>query len=134
LLNSDPDAGRAIVGFDEWIAHEYARTGGFTMLVVLVAIGDLDVTPLRSTYLHVIGDEVEWGTLTRLFTSANVDWDGALFEPVSAVGGGPVADALAKVFLRALEARVGDDRLAMNTVHFFDKWGRRMKVEEVDQP
>jgi hypothetical protein len=133
LLNSDSDTGRAIVGFNEWVVHEYARTGGFTMLVVLVAIGDLDVTPLRSTYLHVIGDEVEWSALTQLFTSANVEWDGVLFEPVSAAGGGPVDDALAKIFLRTLEARIGDDRLAMNTGHFFDKWGRRMQVEEVDQ-
>ena len=31
-----------------------------------------------------------------------------------------------------LEERLDDDRLVLNEGHFFDKWGRRMKVEEVE--
>ncbi len=31
--------------------------------------------------------------------------------------------------LRALEDRVNEDRMVVNEGHFFDNWGRRMKVE-----
>jgi hypothetical protein len=33
--------------------------------------------------------------------------------------------------LRELEARLDEDRLVLNEGHFFDKWGRRLKIEEV---
>ena len=122
------------MAFDDWLAYEFSLTGGFTMLVVLVEIGAISVTPLRSTYLHVIGGDVDWIGISQLFASAQVNWDGALFETVSAVGGGPVIDPLARAHLRELEARIGDDRLAINNGHFFDKWGRRMRIDEVDSP
>lgn len=32
--------------------------------------------------------------------------------------------------LHELERRVVEDRLVINEGHFFDKWGRRLKVEE----
>ena len=45
--------------FDEWLATMVRQHGEFTVLVVLAQIGDRSVAPLCSTYLHVIGDEVD---------------------------------------------------------------------------
>ena len=35
--------------FDEWLVETFARTGPFTMLIVLVEIGETSATPLRRT-------------------------------------------------------------------------------------
>jgi hypothetical protein len=116
--------------FDEWIVTEYRRTEGFTALVVLLSIGNFEVVPLRSTYMHIIGDELTWLNLTELLRSAGVAWDGVLIMPLSDPDGGPVEDITARTELRALEKRVIEDRTVINEGHFFDKWGRRMKIEE----
>jgi hypothetical protein len=97
---------------------------------VLIGIDNLDVVPLRSTFFHVIGDDVNWAQLSHLLSSGAVAWDGVLLEPISAEEGGPVAEQTAQAALRALEKSVIEDRLAINRGHFFDKWGRRLKVEE----
>jgi hypothetical protein len=39
LSISDPTAGKT--DFDHWIADEFARTGAFTALAVLVEIGEI---------------------------------------------------------------------------------------------
>src|SRR5262249_53528648 len=114
-----------------WIVEEFAARGAFTVLVVLVGIGDRSVTPLSSTYLHVIGDEIDWMEITALFAGAGVSWDGASFFPVNAPGGGLLDDAAARSRLREVEARVKAERLALNEGFFFDRHGRRMMVEEV---
>lgn len=116
--------------FDDWIVDEYRRTEGFTALVVLLSIGNFEVLPLRSTFMHVIGDELTWLDLTELLRSAGVAWDGVLIVPVSDADGGPVEDIVARTELRTLEKRVIEDRTVINEGHFFDKWGRRMKIEE----
>jgi len=36
--------------------------------------------------------------------------------------------------LRALELRLDADPLVLNEGHFFDRWGRRMQVDEVSPP
>jgi hypothetical protein len=128
LSRSDPPGREAL--FDQWIAREYRRTGGFTALIVLIEIGELTVAPLKSTYAHVIGDDIDWAQLTGLLSGAGVAWDGVLIEALSAPSGGPVPDGDARAALRALERRIAEDRLAINRGHFFDRWGRRMKVEE----
>ncbi|PSC04021.1 hypothetical protein SLNSH_15535 [Alsobacter soli] len=117
--------------FDGWIKAAFAETGAFTALVLLVRIGRRKVTPLRSTFVHVIGDELDWGQIARLFSSAGVTWDGAAFFPECARQGGPLDSAAARLKLRMLETRVHDDRLVLNEGHFFDAWGRRMRVDEV---
>jgi len=120
--------------FDRWIADEFAKVGAFTTLVVLVDIGNTKVTPLCSTYFNVIGDEINWGELTVLFAGAGSDWDGASFFPVTTTHGGPVDNPTARLKLRELETRLDEDRLVLNEGHFFDKWGRRLKIDEVDIP
>lgn len=116
--------------FDDWIVDEYRRTEGFTALVVLLSIGNFEVLPLRSTFMHVIGDELTWLDLAELLRSAGVAWDGVLIVPVSDADGGPVEDIVARTELWTLEKRVIEDRTVINEGHFFDKWGRRMKIEE----
>jgi hypothetical protein len=118
--------------FGCWITEEFAATGSFTALIVLVEILGTKVTPLCSTYLNVIGDEVEWSDMTVLFAGAGAAWSGAAFFPVTGLDGGPVDNPTARIRLRELEARVGENRLVLNEGHFFDVWGRRMKIEEVE--
>lgn len=118
--------------FDPWVAAEFRKTGPFTAFAVLVQIAGGSVVQLCSTYFNVLGDEVDWGAITVLFASAGREWDGAAFFPHIAADGGPLDNSDARVELRWLEERLGDDRLVLNEGHFFDKWGRRMKIEEVD--
>jgi hypothetical protein len=117
--------------FNEWIVGEFGERGAFTALVVLVEIGGQSVTPLTSTYLNVIGADIDWLDILALFAGAGVCWDGASFFPVVAPEGGPLDDQAARVGLRAIEARVKAERLALNEGFFFDRQGRRMMVEEI---
>jgi hypothetical protein len=120
--------------FEPWLAHEFAATGAFTVLVILVEIAGTQVTPLCSTYCNVIGDEVAWGEIVTLFAGAGRRWDGAAFFATVAAHGGPLDNPTARQRLRELEARVDADRLVLNQGHFFDAWGRRMTIEEVAPP
>jgi hypothetical protein len=127
---STSDQTVAAPDFEPWLASEFAQAGAFTALVILVDIGESTVGPLCSTYLNVIGDEVAWGDIVVMFAGSGVDWDGAAFFPVTAPNGGPLDNPTARLKLHALEARFDDDRLVLNEGHFFDKWGRRLKIEE----
>jgi len=117
--------------FDAWIAEEFGREGPFTLLVALVAIGELSVTPLRSSWFHVIGTELDWGEVVRLLDGGGSDWDGAVFAPRSDEGGGPMREAAARIAVKDLGEAILADRAVLNEEHFFDRLGRRMKVEEV---
>jgi hypothetical protein len=117
--------------FDRWVAGEFAETGAFTALVILVEIAEPAVVPICSTYFNVIGEEIDWGEITVLFAGSGRDWSGACFFPVTATDGGPLDNPTARLRLRELEARVDENRLVMNEGHFFDKWGRRLEIEEM---
>ena len=117
--------------FSEWLGGEFAGSGEFTALVVLVDIAGTGITPLCSTYFNVIGDEVDWNDIVVMFAGSGAAWNGAAFFPIRALNGGPLDNPTARLRLRELEARLDDDRLVLNEGHFFDKWGRRMQVEEV---
>ena len=120
--------------FNDWIVSEFDERGAFTALVVLVEIGERSVTPLASTYLNVIGTEVDWLEIQALFAGAGVKWDGASFYPATAPEGGPLDNAAAREQLREIEERVKAERLALNEGFFFDRHGRRMMVEEAGPP
>ena len=124
-------SGGKLNDFDHWLAAEFAARGAFTVLVILVDIGEPKVMPLSSTYLNVIGTEVDWSELTVLLAGSGVDWNGAAFFPVTCPGGGPLNNSAARLQLRQLELQLDDDRLVLNDGHFFDKWGRRMMIEEI---
>lgn len=116
--------------FDDWLKAAFAETGGFTALVVLVEIGVRDARPVASTFFHVIGDEAVWDDVRRLFATGPGGWDGAVFFSAAAKAGGPIEEPLARIELRRVEAMIDDDRLAINDGAFFDRRGRRMRIDE----
>jgi len=121
--------GRTGADFNEWLAREFAD-GSFTALIVLVSIGGLEVIPLRSTFMHVIGDELDWLAFSDAMRGAGVNWEGVVIMPFRDEDGAHASDIKARDALRLLDKRIIEDRLVINEGHFFDKWGRRMKIEE----
>lgn len=128
---SKSESKRDMMDFEDWLKREFANSGAFSALVVLVAITDTRVTPLCSTFFNVIGDELGWSDIIEMFQSASQSWNGAAFFAVTRPEGGPFDNPTARMRLRDLEARLADDRLVLNEGHFFDAWGRRLKIEEV---
>lgn len=120
--------------FEGWLSAEFDATGAFTALVILVEIEGTRVSPLCSTYLNVIGAEVDWGEMTVLFAGSGRAWQGAAFFPNQDEAGRPLDNPTARIRLRLLEERVEQDRLVLNEGHFFDAWGRRMRIEETSAP
>lgn len=122
-----------LTDFDRWLAEEFARgtKAGFTCFTILLKITKKDVEPLCSTYMHVIGNEVDWGEVTTLFAGSGIRWDAAVFFPArDPRTNGPLDNPTARLHLMDQEARISADRLAINEGHFFDAFGRRMQVEE----
>jgi hypothetical protein len=117
--------------FDGWISAEFAAHGAFTALVILVDIDAMRVTPLTSTFFHVVGDETDWGEISLLFDGSGADWNGASFFPVRTRGGALLDNPTARQALQGLMARLDEDRLVLNEGRFFDKWGRQLRVEEI---
>lgn len=125
MSTSDPNA-----DFDAWMPAAFAESGGFTALAVLVEITDSDANPVASTYFHVVGDEARWADIRKLFATAPGGWDGVVFFSASAAQGGPIEEPLARVELRRVEQMISDDRLSINEGAFFDRKGRRMRIDE----
>jgi hypothetical protein len=115
--------------FDDWLIRTYARVGAFTILILLLDIGETSVTPLRSTYLHVVGDEIRWPAMARLFDGAGVPWSGVAF--FQADRGGLVADDEAKRRLASLVRHVNEDRKILNDGEFFNPDGLHLRLEEI---
>lgn len=115
--------------FDAWLAEMVAEHGEFTVLVVLVEIGSASVAPLCSTYLHVIGSEVDWSEIVVMFAGSGHTWDGAAFFPTKAPRGGPLDNPTAHRRLRELEQKVMEDRMILNDGHFFDTRGHRIRID-----
>jgi hypothetical protein len=130
-LSNVADRFRGRTDFDRWLTAAFAEIGSFTALVVLVDIAGSKVTPLRSTFMNIIGDETYWMEVVTLLQSAGVTWNGVAFFPVTDAEGGPLDNDAARARLREVEERLAEDRLVLNDGHFFDEWGRRLKVEEV---
>lgn len=119
--------------FEPWLAATFTGTGAFTALIVLLRIADTQVTPLCSTYVNVIGEEVAWSDMVVMLAGAGQDWDGVAFFPEQERGR-PLDNPTARTRLRLLEQRLDDDRLVLNEGEFFDRWGRRMRIDETDPP
>ena len=129
MSTSDPPA--VANDFERWLPRHSRRPARSPALAVLVDIGETRVTPLCSTYFNVIGDEVAWSDMVVMFAGSGADWDGAAFFLVTADAGGPLDNPSARLKLRALEARLAEDRVVLNEGHFFDRFGRRLMIEEV---
>ncbi len=117
--------------FDAWLAQMVREHGRFTVLVILTEIGERSVVPLCSTYMHVIGDEMDWEEIKVMFAGSGQNWDGAAFFPTKAQNGGPVDNPTARLRLAELEDKVGQNRMILNDGHFFDTAGRRIKIDPI---
>ncbi len=117
--------------FDDWLAALYESTGDFTMLVILTEIREQRVTPLCSTYFHVVGEDADWDSMSLMFAGSGQQWDGAAFFPTKAPRGGPIDNPTARLRLKELEEKVTRDRMALNEGNFFDTLGRKIKVEPI---
>ncbi len=115
--------------FDAWLQSMVRQHGEFTVLVILTSIGERSVRPLCSTFMHVIGDEVDWDDVTVMFAGSGQAWDGAAFFPTKGANGGPIDNPTARARLAELEAKVTEDRMILNDGHFFDTHGRRIEIE-----
>ena len=115
--------------FDEWLVETFARVGAFTMLIVLVEIGETTATLLRSSYLHVIGDDTRWPDIVQLFADAGAAWNGAAFFQADRAG--LVRDAVAQYRLESLMRHLESDRSLLKHSEFFDVRGLRLKIEEI---
>lgn len=117
--------------FEQWLCAQFADNGPFTMFIVLVRITDDEVVPLKSSYAHLIGDEMTWREMQRLLDRAGAAWDGVAFFVGLGHAGGPLPDAVAARKLREVEADVKGDLLALNRGRFFDRAGRHLRIDEV---
>jgi hypothetical protein len=117
--------------FEQWVVAQIADTGPFTLLIVLLRIRESDVVAVKSSYAHVVGDELGWDDMRRLLDSARTSWDGVAFFVGLDTAGGPLADAAAARALREVEADVAADPLALNRGRFFDRSGRHLRIDEV---
>jgi hypothetical protein len=115
--------------FDDWLVTTFARVGSFTMLMILVEIGETTVSALASSYLHVIGDETRWADMVDLLSGAGVAWNGAAF--FQADRSGLVDDATARNRLSSLTRHLEKDRSLLKHSEFFNTDGLRLKIEEV---
>lgn len=115
--------------FDDWLIETFAEAGSFTMLFVLVGITERTVEPLRSAWLHVVGDETRWPDMVALFAGAGVDWSGAVFYRAGREG--LVEDGEARARLAALTRKLHEDRSLIREGEFFNAEGLRLQIEEM---
>jgi hypothetical protein len=115
--------------FDEWLTDTFSEAGSFTVLFVLLRIAETTVEPLRSAYLHIVGDEARWPDMLALFDGAGVAWSGAVFFRAGREG--LVQDAEARARLGALNRKLHEDRTLIRDGEFFNADGLRLQLEEL---
>lgn len=114
--------------FDDWITATHGAVGDFTMLFVLLRITERTVEPLRSAWLHVMGDETRWPEMVALFSGAKVAWDAAVFFRAGREG--LVGDEEARARLQSLTRKLHEDRSLIREGEFFNAEGLRLRLEE----
>jgi hypothetical protein len=117
--------------FEQWLSVQFADTGPFTIFIVLVQIVGDEVVLLKSSYAHLIGDDMSWDEMCTLLDRARAPWNGVAFFVGLGHAGGPLPDEAAARKLRDVEADVRADPLALNRGLFFDREGRHLRVDEV---
>ena len=117
--------------FEQWLSVQFADTGPFTIFIVLVQIAGDEVVLLKSSYAHLIGDDMSWDEMCTLLDRARSPWNGVAFFVGLGHAGGPLPDEAAARKLRDVEADVRADPLALNRGLFFDREGRHLRVDEV---
>ena len=114
--------------FEPWLEREFARSGPFTILIILVAIREPTLYPIGGSYAAVIGNEMSWPEMRRLLDASGLKWDGAALFAAQSSEGAPLVEAEAKTRLKALQERVIADHATINEGAFFDRKGRLMQV------
>jgi len=117
--------------FEQWLSVQFADTGPFTIFIVLVQIVGDEVVLLKSSYAHLIGDDMSWDEMCTLLDRARAPWNGVAFFVGLGHAGGPLPDEAAARKLRDVEADVRADPRALNRGLFFDREGRHLRVDEV---
>lgn len=117
--------------FDRWLREQFAGTGGFTALMLLVAMQNDRVTMISCSYLHVIGDETKWREMKALLDQSRRRWDGVAFFAESSPGGGPLLDFVAKARLQERIDEVTVNRMRLNEAGFFDTRGRAIRIDPI---
>jgi hypothetical protein len=117
--------------FEQWLSAQLADTGPFTVFIVLVRIAGDEVVPLKSSYAHLIGDDMAWDEMRALLDGARTAWDGVAFFVGLGHGGGPLPDTAAVRKLKEVEADVRADPLALNRGLLFDREGRHLRIDEI---
>lgn len=115
--------------FDEWFVETFDETGPFTVLFVLVEIGETSVGLLRSAFLHVIGDEMRWPEMAALLDGAKVNWSGVVFFRAGREG--LVEDDEARSRLASLVRKLHEDRSLIGEGEFFNRDGLRLAIKEI---
>lgn len=116
--------------FDDWLRATWAETQGFTLLMVLIGLGEGRVDLLRSAYLHVIGDDLTWNEMVRHFDSSGEAWDAvAMFR---AGREGLVADDVAKDRLDALMRAMNGDRTLIRDGEFYNRDGLMLRLDDAE--
>jgi hypothetical protein len=116
--------------FDRWLSEQFAATGTFTALIVLLHIAEAHVTPVCSSYVNVVGDEIDWDEMTVLLQGSGIGWDAVAFF-VETDDGGALSSVEANCRLKDLTQAIEADRLHLNRGWLFDRRGRRLRVEEM---
>lgn len=131
-MSSSERSHRDGAGFEGWLAERFAATGGFTAVMLLLAIGGDKVAPISCAYVHVIGDEVAWRDLKSMLDASRTAWDGVAIFTEAAPGGGPVIDIVAKARMQERIDEVTVDRMVLNDAGLFDKRGRAIRIDPLE--
>lgn len=117
--------------FDDWLRETFAATKGFTALLLLVRTDERTIWPLGSSYANVIGNELTWPEFRKLLDQSRLAWNAVAVFAVAAETGGPLSDDEAKRRLQQAQARIIADHAAVNDGAFFDRKGRRLRLDPV---
>ncbi len=117
--------------FDRWLETQFAASGPFTALIILVRIESTTIWPLGSSYATVIGSELRWAGMRRLLDSSKLPWSGMAIFPSFSEAGGPLSHEGARQRLAEVQKRVVANHAAINEGFFFDRLGRMIRLEEV---
>jgi len=117
--------------FDRWFGSQFAASGPFTALIILVRIDSTTIWPLGSSYATVIGNEMRWADMRRLLDGSRLPWSGAAIFPVLSTAGSPLSDAEARRRLAEVQDRVIADHAVIDEGVFFDRLGRMIRLEAI---
>jgi hypothetical protein len=119
------------VDFDRWLESQFAASGPFTALIILVKIESTTIWPLGSSYATVIGSDLHWAGMRRLLDGSKLPWNGMAIFPIFSEADGPLSDEGARQRLAEVQERVIADHAAINEGFFFDRLGRMVQLEQV---